>query len=109
MVRMRWLALALVCCMATTVRAQNTQDTAKAKPAMTKSGTSQGHGSQVAVEDGADGPQEHDGRRREQDDAHAGSDSRQDDGQGRHQVDRPSRAQDHEGEGETGHHAKKKG
>ena len=39
MVRMRWLALAFVCCMATTARAQSTQDTAKAKPAMTKSST----------------------------------------------------------------------
>ncbi|MGH7688268.1 MAG: hypothetical protein ACREN3_01530 [Gemmatimonadaceae bacterium] len=35
MVRMRWLALALVCCLATTVHAQTTQDTGKAKPAMT--------------------------------------------------------------------------
>jgi hypothetical protein len=34
---MRWLALALVCCVATTARAQSTQqDTGKAKPAMTK-------------------------------------------------------------------------
>lgn len=38
MVRMRWLALALVCGMATTVRAQATQDTGKAKPAMAKAG-----------------------------------------------------------------------
>ncbi|HEU4988705.1 MAG: hypothetical protein KGL93_09145 [Gemmatimonadota bacterium] len=39
MVRMRWLALALVCGMATTVRAQATQDTGKAKPAMAKAAT----------------------------------------------------------------------
>ncbi|HEX8725071.1 MAG TPA: hypothetical protein VF737_06785, partial [Gemmatimonadaceae bacterium] len=39
MVRMRWLALALVCCLGTTVHAQTTQDTAKAKSAMTKADT----------------------------------------------------------------------
>ena len=39
MIRMRWLALALVCCLATTVHAQTTQDTAKAKSTMTKAGT----------------------------------------------------------------------
>ena len=40
MVRMRWLALALACTMATTVHAQSTQDTAKAKPTVTKPGVS---------------------------------------------------------------------
>lgn len=40
MVRMRWLALALACTMATTVHAQSTQDTTKAKPTVMKPGVS---------------------------------------------------------------------